>query len=171
MPAASKVIMTDEYAVLIQERTGLYWILSLEKASLVKTGNIFKKVTPEMIAKGGFPEPILCVNPEKSGTILLSSIEEEYFLTEPDDVDREMYELKQNNPNISHQEWMATYIRRLDEVRARNPYVIWYRIYPESGKIEKLYEPPEGGTFIKEMGKSDYWRPLQDGSVRMGVLD
>jgi len=32
----SRVAMTDKYATLIQCRTGLYWIFSLEKASLIK---------------------------------------------------------------------------------------------------------------------------------------
>jgi hypothetical protein len=121
------VIMTDNYATLINFKTGLYWIFSLEKASLVRTGMIFKKVTPEMIAMGGFPGAILCANPEKNGTILISAQEESAFLTETGNALQEMQKL--------------------------------------------LNVPPVGAAYIREGTANDYWRPMPDGSVRMGLLD
>jgi hypothetical protein len=58
--------------------------------------------------------------------------------------------------------------RRRRELAERNPFIVWYRIYPETGKVEKLAYPPEGGTVHREGGKNDGWRPMPDGSVQMG---
>jgi len=41
---SSKIIMTPKHATLINPKTGLFWCFSLEKASLVKAGNFFRKV-------------------------------------------------------------------------------------------------------------------------------
>lgn len=39
-------------------------------------------MTPEMIAKNGFYDAILCVNPEKDGTILISARDENEFVSD-----------------------------------------------------------------------------------------
>jgi hypothetical protein len=77
----SKVVITDGYATLINGNTGLYWVFSTEKATLVKAGNIFKKVTSEMIAKGGFSGVVMATHPEKDGTVLIPAQEEDFFVT------------------------------------------------------------------------------------------
>ena len=164
----SKVIMTDEYVILINKKTGLYWIFTLEKASLISTGNIFKKLTTEMIVNGGFSQAILCANPERSGTVLIAAQNEEYFMTEIYDAYKEFNEMDKTFFFHSNKEAFEWLNRRIEELAERSPYIVWYRLYPESGKVEKLSVPPEGGAYLRESGKNDVWRPMPDGSVQMG---
>jgi hypothetical protein len=86
LASMSSIVMTDRHATLICHISGLYWVFSLERASLVKAGNIFKMVTPEMIAAGGFHFPVLSANPEKDGTVLIAAQEERLFVTDPGSV-------------------------------------------------------------------------------------
>jgi len=168
----SHVIMTDNYATLVSPKTGLYWIFSLETASLKKAGMIFNnKVTPEMIAKGGFPNAILCVNPEKDGNILISAQTEEALTTETADVDKEIQEMQQNFPTITLEEIIKILGTRQKEIANRNPIIMWYRIYPDTGKFEKLSLPPDGAELVREGTKNDVWRPMPDGSVVMGSFE
>jgi len=166
-----QIAMTDDYATIVDSKTGLYWIFSLEKASLKHTGKIFKNVTPDMIAKGGFPNAILRVHPEKNGTILISAQEEAAFLTETGDVTKEIQEQLEKNPDLSPEDIYKLIRSRSDELASRNPLLVWYRIDPENGKAEKLGVPPVGAAFVRDGTKNDYWRPMPDGSVRMGSLD
>jgi len=164
--------MTDSFATLISPTTGLYWIFSLETASLKRTGNIFRNVTPEMISKGGFSGgAVLCAHPEKDGTVLVSAQMENLFIYETSNVEKEIGELMQQNPAMTGREALDLFRARKKELADRSPMIDWYRIYPESGKVEKLGLPPEGGATEREGGKNDIWRPLPDGSVRMGPLN
>jgi hypothetical protein len=169
-PWLSQLVMTDRHALLINTNTGLYWIFSLEKASLLKAGNIFKKMTSNMILKRGFPDPILCVNPEKDGTFLISAQEEDFFMSEDGDPYKEINQLAQRNLNMSRDDLNETFERRAKELAERNPFIVWYRIYPEEGKVEKLDSPPIGGVVYRDGGKNDLWRPMLDGSVKMGWI-
>jgi len=164
----SRTAVTDSHAVMVSPNTGLYWVFSLEKASLVKAGSIFKKVTPKMVAKGGFPDAVLCVNPEKGGTVLVAAQDESFFLTEKGDALAELNETLDKNPHISFEAAAEIYRERYIEIAARNPFIVWYRIHPESGRAERLCDPPEGGTFFRDGWKNDTFRPMADGSVRMG---
>jgi hypothetical protein len=168
----SRIMMTDSHAVLVNFRTGLYWVFSLEKASLVKAGCIFKKVTPKMIAKGGFPDAVLCADAEKAGTVLVAAQDEDFFMTEKGDAEREFSEMVSGDAfDNSQAQWEAAdreYERRRLEIIERNPFIVWYRIHPESGRVEKLYDPPEGGTFFRDAEKSGGFRAMADGSIRMG---
>ncbi|MDR2696881.1 MAG: hypothetical protein LBB40_00215 [Holophagales bacterium] len=168
LPFNSKIAITDKYAVAVNSQTGLYWIFSLEKASLTRSGRIFKKVTDEMISKGGFPKAILCVHPEKDGNILISAQDEAAFITETADPIKEINEILQTNPTLSPQDALMIIRKRTEELADKNWYMNWYRIYPENGKIEKLGLPPLGGTVHREGLKNDAWRPMPDGSVKMG---
>ena len=168
----SKAIVTDSHATLINHKTGLYWCFSLKKASLVKAGNIFKKVTPEMIARGGFRypvHPVLCANAEKSGTVLISALVEDFFITETNDLDKEMDEMQDRG--ISFEDVMEYANRRAKELAERNPIMAWYRLYPENGRVERLAEPPEGGSWFRDGGKNDSWRPMPDGSIQFCWLE
>lgn len=168
----SSIVMTDSFATLISPTTGLYWIFSLETASLKRTGNIFRNVTPEMISKGGFSGgAVLCAHPEKDGTVLVSAQMENLFIYETSNVEKEIGELMQQNPAMTGREALDLFRARKKELADRSPMIDWYRIYPESGKVEKLGLPPEGGATEREGGKNDIWRPLPDGSVRMGPLN
>jgi len=69
----STIVLSDEYAVVIHNNTGIYWVFSLKKATLTRSGRIFRKVTNEMISKGGFNRAILQVHPEKDGNVLISA--------------------------------------------------------------------------------------------------
>ena len=174
----SKVIMTDKYAILINSSTGLYWIFSLEKASLIKANNIFKNAEPEWIAKGGFYNlAVLCANPEKDGTVLVSTLDEDLFVNkglEPlklDKIDEVIIDEYVNNypdvdPILEEKVRKIWAFRRAERV-AKFQYIVWYRIYPENGKVEKLPGFPEGGTLFRD-GGNDIWRPMPDGSVKMG---
>jgi hypothetical protein len=167
---SSYILKTDSHAVLVHRETGLYWVFSLEKASLVKAGGIFKKVTPKMIAKGGFPDAVLCVDAEKSGTVLVAAQDEDFFMTEKGDALRELNELLASDGfDISQYEAAnREYDRRRLEIIERNPFIVWYRIHPESGRVEKLYDPPEGGTFFRDGKNSGGFHTMADGSVQMG---
>jgi hypothetical protein len=161
--------MTDKFATLVSTRTGLYWVFSKEKASLVKGGNIFNKITPEHIASGGFEHAVLCVNPEKDGTVLISAQDED-FLTGTVDLTKKILELQRAgilkfNSLAKANEWMAQQHQAEDN---NSPFIVWYRIYPETGKVERLSLPPEGGTLHREGSKNNIWRPMPDGSVKMG---
>ena len=170
-------VMTDSHATLINTKTGLYWVFSLEKATLVKAGKIFgddKKMTPEMIAKGGFTNAVLWAAPEKAGTVLVSTLMVADF-TGMRDADREFDEMMKKyigRPAAempSMQEIAAIDRRNMKEIAEQNPFIEWYRIYPENGKVEKIF-PPEGAALDREGGKNNLWRPLPDGSVRMGQI-
>jgi hypothetical protein len=172
----SAVVMTDEYAVLVSRQTGLYWIFSLKNASLKKTGSIFKKMTPEMLAEGDLFQghtnnPIICVNPEKDGNVLISAEDESFFLTEKGDLSKEANEIWQNMPEPkTQQDFIKIYYQKEKELFDRNPYIVWYRLYPENGKIERLSVPPEGGTLFRNDTRGT-WRPMPDGSVKMGHIE
>jgi hypothetical protein len=167
---SSAVILTEGRATLVNRSTGLYWVFSTETASLVKAGSMFKGVTPEVMAAGGPPcGAVLCVNPEKSGTVLVSAQDEALFLAEKEDVLSEVNMLWAMFPyGERDEEILALAERRMEEQRARSPLIVWYRIHPDTGMVERLKEPPEGGTSRREGWKNDVWRPMADGSVKMG---
>jgi len=171
----SSIIMTDRHATLLSEKTGLYWVFSLKDASLVKAGNIFKNetakmITPEMIAKGGFANsPILCANPERMmGTVLVSAQDERFFATETRDFWKEYNELLlKHYRGMSDDEILDKFYYPLKkEFANKSPHIVWYRIYPETGIVEKLKEPPPGGSHSRD-GMNDYWRPTPDGWVHV----
>jgi hypothetical protein len=60
---------------------------------------------------------------------------------------------------------------REKELAERNPFIVWYRIHPENGKSEKLNGPPEGGSFVRDVEKPVSWRPMLDGSIKMGNFE
>jgi len=170
----SSVVLTDGRATLVNRETGLYWVFSTETARLVKAGNIFKSVTPEMVARGGFHRAVLCVQPEKSGTVLLSAQDESLFTVEKEDAHKEaaaLYEKHENQDEMSLGFYAVDWIeeqrsRRLKEIKSRSPLTVWYRIHPENGRVERLAAPPEGGASFR--ADREYWRPMPDGSVKMG---
>ena len=190
LAVGSRTIITDRHAILVDYNTGLYWIFSRENASLKKTGNVFKKMEPEKIAEGGIWRAILCANPEKEGTVLLAAQDENLFAaakTTIDDWDRLTIQFIEDRHaltgNIDYSKMTDEFRERLskeeDEFLKRrekalaesSPYIVWYRIYPEGGRVEKLSGAPEGGTLFREGGKNDCFRPLPDGSVRMGSVE
>jgi hypothetical protein len=164
----STTVCTDDHVLLLSHNTGLYWVFSLENASLVKAGSIFRKVTPEMIAKGGFSRGVLCVNPEIGGTFLVSAQDEAFLITETDDALREYNETISPDQTLTLEEKRKILGARQLEIANRNPWIVWYRIYPEDGRVEKLSDFPEGGTLFRDGRKNDLWRPMPDGSVKMG---
>ncbi|MDR1840798.1 MAG: hypothetical protein LBQ86_02625 [Holophagales bacterium] len=164
----SSVIMTDSHAILVNDKTGLYWVFSLEKASLIHAGSIFKKVTPEMIARGGFGRAVLCVNPEKDGNVLIAAQEEDFFIKETSDPFTDMNEFSNTFQTDDYDVLNQLLTSRLKEYADRSPFIIWHRIYPESGKVELLASPPEGSTFFRSDLGIDVWRPMRDGSIKMG---
>jgi hypothetical protein len=166
----SQIIMTDSYATIINYDTGLYWIFSLEKASLTHSGKIFKSITNDMIAKGNIHRPILYANPEKNGRILISASEEAAFLTETGDTVKERREMLEKNPDLSIKDMEIFMQRRLKELGERNPYIVWYSIDAVNGKVEKLSSPPIGATLTRD-GTNQSWRPMSDGSVKMGPIE
>ena len=176
LASRSQVVMTDEYAVLVSRETGLYWIFSLKNASLKKTGNIFRKMTPEILAEGDFLRvggvrtPVICVNPEKDGNVLIAAEDESFFLTEKGDPSKEANEIYRNMPEPkTMQDFAKIFDEKEKELFEKNPYIVWYRLYPENGKVETLSAPPEGGTLLRGDARGA-WRPMPDGSVEMGHL-
>jgi len=163
------IIMTDRHATLLSKDTGLYWVFSLENASLVKAGNIFKEKTARMVLTGGFANsPILCANPEKNGTILIAAQEDVFFTTETKSLEKETDRLLNTKPyrRMPMEEFNAKVYAPLEkEFADRSPIIVWYRLYPETGKVENLKVPPAGGSDLREGGKNDIWRPMPDGSV------
>ena len=149
----SDIIMTDKFATLVNSKSGLYWIFSKEKASLVKSGSIFSRLKANHLDPKGFERAVLCVNPEKGGTVLISARDEELIL-KTDDVYKELKELSRSGFLKSSNEAHGWLTQRLKEEESkRSPYIVWYRIYPETGKVEKLVFPPEGGSLFREDGE------------------
>ena len=170
----SSIVMTDSHAILINRNTGLYWVFSKEKANLVRAGSIFSKVTPEVLAAGGFSGfngAILCANPDKDGTVLIAAQDEGYFMSETGDAWEELRELQRINPGMTVAETNKFLSERRTELAQRNPYIVWYRIYPDNGRVEKLASPPLGGSLSRDDGSNDLWRPMPDGSVRPMSFD
>jgi hypothetical protein len=171
----SVFVKTDKHAVLVHPNLGLYWVFSLEKASLVRAGSIFSfDVTPELVAKLGYMDAILSIQPEKDGTVLISAQEEAAFKTELGNTFDAMTSILGENPGMSEQEAVKKLDDHMKAFARRNPNLVWYRIHPESGRLEKLASPPMGGAVrrVDEDGDNinDEWRPLSDGSVRMGPI-
>jgi len=185
-------VVTGKYATIINEITGLYWCFSLEKASLVKAGSIFKGIDPEemlkTIQRGGFTTAVLDFRPEKNGTVLVSALEEAALkggIADKWDDLKEKYD-KPLPKNLSKEEREKldkerekAFIEDQKKIAQSSPYIVWYRIHPENGRVEKLGVPPIGGAHERaswwkklwlgmEFYKADQWRPLPDGSVRMG---
>jgi hypothetical protein len=173
---------TDSHAVLVSPTTGLYWVFSLEKARLTKAGGLFKKVTPEMMAKGGFTDAVLCVNPEKQGTILVAAQDEDCFINNGDwfkellEAMDGMADSRMDGGGGGDAEEMCRAFRELEEamrprvkqMRESCPLIVWYRIHPESGRAERLPVPPEGGAWLRNGPEDEVFRPMPDGSVKMG---
>jgi hypothetical protein len=195
--------VTDSHAVVVHPYTGLFWVFSLEKARLVKAGSIFKKLTPEMIANDGFTNAVLCVNPERQGTVLVAAQDEDYF-TKNGDYWKEFREIRSGRLrewekfrdakgdrsedseaiarsikdwseafNVISKEVAEAMRPRLRQLLENSPHVVWYRIHPENGSVERLLEPPKGGARLRgddgwENWESNSFRPMPDGSVRMG---
>ncbi|MCL1894441.1 MAG: hypothetical protein FWG02_09460 [Holophagaceae bacterium] len=162
-----QIVMTDEYSTIIDGKTGLFWVFSLEKASLVKAGTIFKSITPEIVANNGYSvSPIFCIQPEKEGTVLMNT-ENEKVLT---DGIGDYYDKLLATPNLSVEEILKLHTLRDEDIARQRPFIAWYRLYPENGRVEKLSMAPEGGIEIKEKGISFSFRPMLDGSVKMGNI-
>jgi hypothetical protein len=171
MASESSVALTDEYATLVNKRFGLFWIFSREKASIKKAGNIFTKVTKEMIANGGFRDVVLRVNPEKDGTILISALDEAIFTVgEKELLDVEVSLNNFFDRNLSPEDRAKILLQANQENIQRNPYIVWYRIYPWDGKVEKLSAGPPGGSLGRDGGENDDWRPMPDGSIKFGNI-
>lgn len=169
---SSRFLLTKNYATLLNYKTGLYWIFSLEKATLVRAGNIFSMMEPEMLKEGGFDKAVLCANPEKDGSVLISAQSEKQFRAESEykkEIDELMNKHNIGKPNatMTPQEFTKIFFEHNREVAYINPEIVWYRLYPENGKVEKLAMPPVGAAVDRDLGKNDYWRPMSDGSVKM----
>jgi hypothetical protein len=169
----SKVIMTEKHAVVLSQGTGMYWVFSLEKATLVKAGNIFGKVTPERIGKGFYFWPILCANPEKDGTVLISARDEDHFMKQEGDFttdfNKHMVSAQISAGGLMSSDDLQKAANTFTTTNTHGSFVVWHRIHPESGKSEKLSDAPEGGTLLLVMKRgSENWRPMPDGSVKMG---
>jgi len=174
----SQVIMTDGRATLVNKDTGLYWVFDTETARLVKAGGVFKGVTPDMAASGKFMSRfgVLCANPEKAGTALISAQDEGLYLAETENTWAEYRRMWDSVPPEQHTEELDALLdeflqRGLGEALARSQPIVWYRLHPENGRLERLDSPPEGGASIRgDTYLNDTWRPMPDGSVRMGWL-
>ncbi|MDR2697168.1 MAG: hypothetical protein LBB40_01685 [Holophagales bacterium] len=169
----SHCAVTDSHAFLVNRNTGLYWVFSLGNASLIKAGHIFKQITPEMIVNNNFRFPItnsliLCVNPEINGTVLVAGLDEAFYLTETSNLDEEIKALTTNTRGMTINDLNNYEQKRREEIARGNPYIVWYRIHPENGRVEKLDGAPEGGSLLREGGKNDSWQPMPDGSVKLG---
>jgi len=180
--ANANYIVTDKYATIINRTTGLYWCFSLERASLTKAGCILRHLDSKDIVKTirnrGFVVAVLCAQPEKEGTVLVSALEEAALKNDVGNTWGELMEYVQKDPDLSPKDREKLYNDRINELRRRSPNVVWYRIHPENGRVEKLDTPPIGADYTRQgeiasaltgMDK-DEWRPLPDGSVRMGPL-
>ena len=169
----SDIIVTDKFATLVNNKSGLYWIFSKEKASLVKSGSIFNKLKANQLDSNSFEHPVLCANPEKDGTVLISAQDEDYLLKakmSDDDILKELNELSRSGYFKSFEEgneWFGRRRREREKITG-TPFIVWYRIYPETKKVEKLTSPPEGGSLLKDASVNTKWRPMPDGSVKMG---
>lgn len=169
----SSIIITNKHATVLNYKTGLYWIFSRETASLKKAGNVFKRMTPEHIAKGGFSSAILCAHPQMDGSVLISTQMEAILLTQPD-WEAAMKALWDANgvgtpdAKMTVQDWFALHQERQKTNIEQSSGIDWYKLDPESGTVEKIV-PPIGASPDRDGGKNDLWRPMPDGSVQMGA--
>jgi hypothetical protein len=170
------IFITGNHATLI-DNTGLYWVFSLEKATLVKSGNIFKSMTLDKNIKAfsGGVRMVLASNPQNDGSILISTREEAVIDVEIDfynEFDNTKF-LKSLSDIDDYVELSGKFYDSMDKARkkinARHPWIEWHRFYPESGKTEKFL--PAGAAIELEDRKNESWRPMPDGSVKMGSFE
>ena len=165
----SKVVITDGFAVLISKSTGLYWVFSLETASLKRTGKVFKDAKAKWISNGGNSSAIYTVHPEKDGSILLSTYPDEALDELTGDVQQEGNEMARQQPMTLEEstKWRAERKKVLD---SQYPFFVWRRIEPEGGVVKKVDYHPIGALIVKDDKIGSLWRPMPDGTVKMGRL-
>jgi hypothetical protein len=84
-------------------------------------------------------------------------------------------------PDMTDKEREKAFVEQQRKAASGSKYLVWYRIHPENGRVEKLGVPPIGGAHERagfwsklwlgmEFWRADEWRPLPDGSVRMGLM-
>jgi hypothetical protein len=186
MPANSQYMVAGKYGVIINLGTGLFWCFSLEKASLVKAGSIFKGIEPKeilnVIRKGGLTQAVLCCNPEKEGTVLISALEEAALRNGAGDKWDDLRETMDKNSSLTEKEREKLFLEQQKKIDQGSRNVVWYRLYPENGRVEKLDVAPIGASVVKagfwskltkltNFYRANEWRPMPDGSVKMGMLD
>jgi hypothetical protein len=169
----SEAIITGNYATLLNYSTGHYWIFSLEKSPLVKYGNILKSSVLKSILEN-IPKDIntihmalavLTAHPEKDGTILISARDESGIDAEiKRSNEMSEMEIKMARVEILPKEYHEWREKSWEKVAQQYPWIEWYRLYPETGKAEKIL-PPEGAAIDRDGNKNDIWRPMPDGSV------
>jgi len=185
-PANAEYMVAGKYGVIINRVSGLFWCFNLEKASLVKAGSVFKNIEPKeilsAIRKGGFTMAVFCCNPEKEGTVLISAMEEAALKNGAGDKWDDLRETMDKNSDLTEKEREKLFLEQQKKIDQYSRWVVWYRLHPENGRIEKLDVPPIGasvakaGFFSKLMNLKNFWRvnewrPMPDGSVKMGMLN
>jgi hypothetical protein len=169
LASRSRIIIADGFAVLISKSTGLYWVFSLETASLKRTGKVFKDATAKWISNGGNSGAVYYINPEKDGAILLSAHPDEALDEFTGDIQRESNEMARQSPMTleAATKWREERRKVLD---SQYPFFVWHRIEPESGRSKKAEPPPIGASLVKDDKIGPLWRPMPDGAVKMGRL-
>jgi hypothetical protein len=184
--ANARSIVNGKHATIIHPQTGLYWCFSLEKASLVKAGCIFRGLDEEewlkYLRKRSLRMAVLCAAAEKDGTVLVSALEEVALKGAVVDTWVDQEEMEAATPDMTEKEREKAFIEQQRKSASGSKYLVWYRIHPENGRVEKLGVPPIGGAHERagfwsklwlgmDFWRADEWRPLPDGSVRMGLMD
>jgi hypothetical protein len=184
LPANAHYMVAGKYGVIINTNTGLFWSFNLEKASLVKAGTIFKNIEPkeilDAIHKGGWMMAVLGCNPEKEGTVLISALEDAALKN--GDKWNDLREVMDQNPSLTEKEREKLFLEQQKKMERGSRWVVWYRLYPENGRVEKLDVPPNGAsvekaglwstvTKFENWYRANEWRPMPDGSVKMGILN
>jgi hypothetical protein len=185
-PANAEYIVAGKYGIIINRVSGLFWCFNLEKASLVKAGSVFKNIEPKeilsAIRKGGFTMAVFCCNPEKDGTVLISAMEEAALKNGAGDKWDDLQETMNKNSELTEKEREKLFLEQQKKIDQGSRYVVWYRLYPENGRVEKLDVPPMGASVVKagffsklmkmtNFWRANEWRPMPDGSVKMGMLN
>lgn len=164
-----KLVFTDHHATLMDLDSGLYWIFRLDKAQLAHHGRLYAKVSDQLLKADQVRKTILGIHPTPDGDLLIMArLEEVVVAGTPDPMKQAQTYLAQPGADPDHGFRLASEGQR--QLVDRNPLVKWFRLDPETGALKVLPLPPPGGSEVLEAEQGYAWRPLPDGTLKMGPV-
>ncbi|HJV90802.1 MAG TPA: hypothetical protein VJ623_10895 [Holophagaceae bacterium] len=170
------VIRTPDHLTLIVQKTGMYWVFSLENGSLQRSGRLYASLTDEMLQQG-LPWPVvLHAQPLPDGDLFLSTRSEAALLGSRQGLaDLKRIEMETGKASLQDQHrWVEAWKSKRTELNNQFPEVVWWRFSPNSGTFTRLNPPPPGARETLA-GLSDeavfHWIPTPTGQVRITASD
>ncbi len=169
-------IRTPDHLTLILQKTGMYWVFSLENGSLQRSGRLYASLTDDLLLQG-LPWPlVLHAQPLPDGDLIWSSRSEAAITGARQGLaDLKRLEMETGKASLQDQHrWVEAWKSKRMELNQQFPDVVWWRFSPRSGTFTKLNPPPPGARETLA-GLSDesafHWIPTGTGQVRVTDSD